>query len=131
MRFLYFLIVLVCCSCQSKRYADLLIENDFIEIENARVFDTLFYDVKIMNLSSSEIQIDKLMTSCECVFVEKTVERLRPNQIDSIRIRFIPESEGYISRGFSIKYNKKVKNVIIEGYVKSIDDSENIGSINR
>lgn len=122
MRNLCFSFILLCYSCQSKQSTDLLIENDFIKIENARVFDTLYYDVRIRNLSSTEIKIDKLMTSCECVSVEKGIERLKPNQIDSIRVRFITESAGYISRGFSIKYNKKVKNIIIEGYVKSVDE---------
>lgn len=119
MRFLCFFLFLIFCSCKNREMTDLLIESDFIKIESACVFDTLHYNVKVMNLGTSEIHIDTLVTSCECVSIEKGVKLLKPNQMDSVKIRFVAETSGYVSRGFSIKYNKKVKNVIIEGYVRN------------
>ena len=122
MKFLCFSLFLIFCSCKNKETVDLLIENDFFKIENVCIFDTLYYNVKVMNLSTAEIHIDTLVASCECVSIEKGIKLLKANQIDSVKVRFVAETSGYISRGFSIKYNKKVKNVIIEGYVRNTNE---------
>ena len=82
------------------------------------VNDTVHYNVYIRNLTSADICIDTIMTSCECVKLVNRIHLLKHGTRDSIKVQFVPDSEGYISRGLSLRYNGIVENVIIEGYVQ-------------
>lgn len=118
MRCLILLVVLLLYSCKEIGEVDLFIKDEYYYLDKISVGDTVCLNVLLENRSSNVLHIDTIMVSCECVKTLTDIRFLNPMEQESLKVQFVPLQAGYVSRGLSIRYNKRVKDIIIEGDVK-------------
>lgn len=107
-------------SCKGNNDMGLSVKDEYYYLDKIEIGDTIDLNVLLENQSSDIIHIDTILVSCECVEILTDFKCLKPMSQDTLKVRFLPLQPGFISRGFSIRYNRTVKDVIIEGYVESL-----------
>lgn len=116
---IYFIILLLSClvGCSTKTDNCVYIDDSIINIDSLNINEVLNKSIAVENKSADTINIDTIVTSCECVSILKKVYRLLPYQKDSIVFTFNVDQAGYISRGLSIKIGNEITSIIVEGEV--------------
>lgn len=116
---IYFIILLLSClvGCSTKNDNCVYIDDSIINIDSLNINEVLNKSIAVENKSADTINIDTIVTSCECVSILKKVHRLLPYQKDSIVFTFNVDQAGYISRGLSIKIGNEITSIILEGEV--------------
>lgn len=107
------------CNIKSKTDSNIIISKQKILFDTIKVFDELKETIYFTNNKIDTFLVDTIITSCECVYLHKSIKYILPFNTDSLIVIFKSEKTGYISRGLSIlvKNEQEPISIILEGEV--------------
>lgn len=107
------------CNIKSKTDSNIIISKQKILFDTIKVFDELKEIIYFTNNKIDTFLVDTIITSCECVYLHKSIKYILPFNTDSLIVIFKSEKTGYISRGLSIlvKNEQEPISIILEGEV--------------
>lgn len=119
MRFALIILFVITLGYNQKPKDILWIDKQIITFDQLKTNERFNISIKIKNITSDTIHIDRIITSCECVTIDQYPDKISPNQYDSIPFTFVTDKTGFVSRGFSIftREQQRPIHILIEGDV--------------
>ena len=92
---------------QSFFYAEIWLENDIHDFGYLLKGDDAQYYIKFKNIGNVDLELIDVQTDCGCTIVDWGNSLVKPNQWDSILVKYDTHSTGTIDRQISILTNTK------------------------
>lgn len=100
-----FIITLISCNNQTDRIAEILVNNNSIDIGQLSLKDTITKTIYIRNKSENQLKIDSVGVSCGCTVVSFDKQPISKNDSIGLTINFIPDHLGVFDKSIIIDAN--------------------------